>query len=243
MSGLGATFLVGLAFGAPPRFEGTLGFKTNPWGLGLFGNLYWDPYDSGPVDLDVGPGLAVYFFWYELQSSQRLTLLDGFVVATGQFAAEPGIFLRADDPDGPRVPSLRPLGRGRVELNLRNDALWLYSRSTGWTRHRPWAEYDPFRDTVFAEGLELSGEHSDALMVSPSGSATRKLWFYVEYTLEASLDVGWLDQVARGGVIVEKATPALSFDLDLYYSFMDSNIGGPGALLVMWYAPPARDAR
>jgi hypothetical protein len=121
--------------------------------------------------------------------------------------------------------------------------LWLNSRTTGWGRYRSWAEYDPFRDTVFPDGLELSGEHSDALMISPSGSAERKLWFYVEYTLESSVDVGWLDQVARGGIILEKATPALSFDFDVYYSFMDTNIGGPGVLVVMWYTPPRRADR
>ncbi len=46
--------------------------------------------------------------------------------------------------------------------------------------------------------------------------------------------------MARGGVILEKVTPALSFDIDLTYSFMDNRLGGPGAPLVMFYTPPPR---
>ena len=228
---------IALCLAGPPRFEGTLGAKTRPAGLALFGTTYWRVEDADAVDVDLGPGLAVYFFWYELQAAQRVTLLDGFVVATGQLAAEPGFFVRADDADGPRRPALRPLARGRVEVNLRNDLLWLYSRSTGWTRSRSWAEYDPFRDQVFDAGLELSGEQSGALMVSPSGAATRKLWVYAEFTLEASTGPGWLDRMVRGGVIVEKLTPSVSIDLDLYYSFMDTAVGGPGVLGVVWWTP------
>jgi hypothetical protein len=230
-------WLLTAALAASPRFEGVLGAKTNPAGLGLFGNLWWQPADG----LDVGPGAAVYFYWYEAQAALRHQLLGGFVVTTLQAAAEPGVFKRADDRDGPRQFMLRPLGRGRVEVNLRNDLLWLYSRSTGWTRDRSWAEYDPFRDQVFPEGVEWSGEQSVALMASPSGEAERKVWFYVETTLEASVDVGWLDQMARGGVILEKLTPTVSVDLDLYYSFMDTAVGGPGALVVVWWSPGPRD--
>lgn len=240
MLSLVATWILSAALAEPPRFEGIVGAQTRPAGLGLFGTVYWDVHDEGAVDVDIGPGLAVYFYWYELQSTQRLTLLDGFVVATGTLAAEPGAFLRADDREGPRRAQLRPLARGKVELNLRNDLLWLYSRTTGWSRYRTWAEYDTFKDQVFAEGLEGSLEHSDALMVSPSGASERKVWFYAEYTLESTRNVGWINQMARGGVILEKMTPALSFDLDVYYSFMDNRLGGPGALLVMFYTPPRR---
>ncbi len=225
--------LSGAALAASPHFEGTLGVKSNPVGLGLLGTVYWDATE----ELHVGPSGAVYFYWYEAAAAARYTLLEGFVIGTFQAAAEPGAFLRADDPQGPRRFSLRPLGRGRVEMNLRNDLLWLYSRSTGWTRNRAWAEYDPFRDQVFPEGWELSGEQSVALMASPSGSAERKVWLYVETTLEASAQVGWLDQMARGGLIVEKLTPTISIDLDLYYSFMDTAVGGPGVLAVVWWNP------
>ncbi len=59
-----------------------MGAQTRPAGLALFGTAYWDVHDQGAVDVDIGPGLAVYFYWYELQSTQRLALLDDFVVAT-----------------------------------------------------------------------------------------------------------------------------------------------------------------
>lgn len=229
--------LIATALAGPPAFEGTLGVKSNPAGLGLFGNVYWDAADTKAANLDVGPGLAVYFFWYELQAASRITLLEGFLVGSVQAAAEPGAFLRDDDRDAGRQFMLRPLGRARLELNVRNDLLWLYSRSTGWSRYRTWDEYDPFRDTSFRTGFELSGEQSVALMTSPSGGAERKVWFYVETTLEASVGPGWLDQMVRGGVILEKLTPSLSMDLDLYYSFMDTAVGGPGALVVLWWLP------
>lgn len=228
-------WLLSLALAAGPRFEGTLGAKSNPAGLGLLGSLWWTPREG----VDVGPSGAVYFYWYEAALAARGTLMGGFVIGTLQAAAEPGAFLRADDRDGPRRFGLRPLARGRVEVNLRDDRLWLYVRGTGWTRHRAWHEYDPFRDQVFARGLELSAEQSVALMVSPSGPAERKLWFYAETTLEASVQVGWLDRMVRGGLIVERLTPSVSIDLDLYHSFMDTAVGGPGVLGVIWWTPRA----
>ena len=38
-------------------------------------------------------------------------------------------------------------------------------------------------------------------------------------------------------MIVEKLTPSVSIDLDLYYSFMDTAVGGPGVLGVVWWTP------
>lgn len=226
-----------IALAAPPTLEGTLGIKTNPAGVALFASAWWDTSDT----VQLGPGLGVYFYWYELQAQARHTFLDGFMVTNVQAAAEPGVFLRADDRDGGRQPMLRPLVRAKVEFNLRNDLVWLYLRNVGWSRYRVWDEYDPFRDQVFDTGLEVSAEQSTALMISPSGTAERKVWFYVESTLEASIGPGWLDQVVRGGVIGEKITPAWSFDLDFYYSFMDTRIGGPGVLFVLWWHPPRTD--
>lgn len=226
---------------AGPSPEFTFGAKTRPVGMAALGSLWWDAGDT----VDLGAGLGVYFLWYELDAQARAVLAGGFLVATGQVAAEPGWFRRQTAPDGPREFMLRPLARGRVELNLRNDLVWLYLRNTGWTRYRAWAEYDFFRDKDFPAGPEWSIEHSTALMLSPSGSRERKVWFYAEITLEASArGVGWLDRLPRGGVIVEKLTPTLSFDLDFYYSLMPTRVGGPGVLAVLWWNPGAgrRDA-
>lgn len=228
--------LVGAALGGGPSTELTFGAKTRPVGMAALGSLWWDAGET----VDLGAGLGVYFYWYELDLQARAVVAGGFIVATGQVAAEPGWFRSQDEPDGPRRFMFRPLGRGRLEVNLRNDLVWLYIRNTGLTRVRPWAEYDPFRDKDFPAGPELSIEHSTALMLSPSGTSERKLWFYVEITLEASArGVGWLDRLPRAGVIGEKITPTLSFDLDLYYSLMPTKIGGPGVLGVLWWNPGA----
>ncbi len=133
--------------------ELTFGAKTRPAGMAVLSDVFHAPAEG----LDLGGGLDVYFYWYEAQLRARGVVLGGFLVANGWAVWEPGWFKRADDPDGPRVFSSRPLGRARLELNLRNDLLWLYVRNTGWARHRSVAEYDPFRDQVFPAGLELSG--------------------------------------------------------------------------------------
>lgn len=227
--------LLAAAFAAPiPEF--TFGAKTRPVGLAAIGSLWWEP----TPNVQVGPGLGVYFLWYELDLQARVTLADGFLVGSAWAAAEPGFYRRQTDPDGPRDAMLRPLARARLEMNLRNDLVWLYVRNTGLTRWRAWAEYDPFRDTDFPAGPELSIEHSTALMFSPSGSRDRKFWFYAEITLEASgRGVGWLDRLPRAGIIAEKLTPSLSADLDFYYSLMDTRIGGFGVLGVLWWTPGA----
>jgi hypothetical protein len=222
------------AWAAQPEL--TIGAKTNPAGLAILGDLWVPVADGAQAKTEVGPGLGVYFLWYEPALRVRQSLLGGFLVGNLWAGAEPGIYLRAEERDGPRVPAVRALGRARLELNLRNDLLWLYSRSTGVVRTHPFAEYDPFRDAVFV-GVERSGEQSVALMASPSGSADRKLWFYAEVTGEAAVGVGWTDRVLRGGVIGEQITPALSADLDLYWSFMDTAVGGPGVLVVVWVRP------
>ncbi|MCB9673092.1 MAG: hypothetical protein H6734_26715, partial [Alphaproteobacteria bacterium] len=201
---------------AGPRFEGTLGVKTTPAGLGLLGTAWWDVGET----TDLGPGGAIYFYWYELGLHARTTQLGGFFVGTLQAVAEPGVFKRAAAPDDPRDFMFRPLVRGRGEFNVRDDAVWLYSRTTGWSRHRAWAEYDTFQDRTFPMGLEASLEQSVALMGSPSGAAERKVWIYAETTLETSVRVGWLNRMVRGGVIVEKLSPSVSIDLDVSYSFM-----------------------
>lgn len=223
------------AASAAPAPEVTVGAKTNPAGMAVLTDLWFEPTEG----LQVGPGLDVYFYWYEVDLRARGVVYGGFLVLNGWAGIEPGWFKRADDPDAPRQFAPRALGRARLEVNVRNDLLWLYVRNTGWTRHRGFDEYDPFRDQVFPAGLELSGEHSTALMVSPSGSAERKVWLYGEITLEASQGVGWLDRLPRGGVILEKLTPTISMDFDFYWSLMDNNVGGPGGLFVLVWTPGA----
>lgn len=218
-----------------PWPEAMVGARTNPAGLGLWGDLWFEADRRG--DLEVGPGAGIFFFWYEAQAKARFTLLDGLLVLNAQGAAEPGWFIPADRPEGTRQFMLRPLGRLRAELNVRTDLWWLYSRTTGWTRSRAWAEYDPFNDVNFARGLELSIEEAVALMLSPSGKAKRKAWFYVEATLEGSRGIGWVNRRAHVGSILEKLTPTISLNLDAYYSFMDTRVGGPGVQVVLWVIP------
>lgn len=230
--------LIGVACAQGPFPEGMVGARTNPAGLGLWGQLWWEASDT----VELGTGVGVFFYWYEAQALARVTLLDGFLVLNGQLAAEPGAFKDASARDEPRRFRLRPLGRGRAELNVRNDAVWLYSRTTAWSRHRRVAEYDPFNDVVFPTGLEGTLEQATALMFSPSGAAERKVWVYGEATLEASVGIGWINRRAHLGVILEKLRPAVSVNLDTYYSFMDTAVGGPGAQVVVWWIPP-RDGR
>lgn len=227
---LGLAWLGTAALAIEPEL--TVGAKTRPAGLAVLSDLW-----LAPGEVQVGLGPDVYFYWYEADLRARATVLGGFLVLNGWAGWEPGWFVPADQRDGPRQFMSRPLGRARLEVNLRNDLFWLYLRNTGWSRHRSFDEYDPFRDQLFARGWELSGEHSTALMVSPSGSSERKVWFYGEITLEASVRNGWLDRLPRGGIIVEKLTPTISIDLDLYYSLMDNALGGPGVLAVMWWTP------
>lgn len=226
-----------LAHAAQPEI--TIGAKTNPAGLAVLGDLWFPLAESQVARTELSPALGVYFLWYEPALHVRETLLGGLLVLNAWAGAEPGFWLRAEAPEGPREFGLRALGRARVELNLRNDLVWLYSRSTGVFRTHPFPEYDPFRDAVFGT-TEWSGEQSVALMGSPSGSAERKLWIYVETTLEAAVGVGWTDRMIRGGLIGEQLTPALSADLDLYWSFMNTAVGGPGVLGVVWIRPVVR---
>ena len=226
--------LTAMAFADGPRPSLTIGARTPPLGAGLIGDLMWDVSD----DASVGAGLGVYFYWYEPSAKFRAQVLDGFLVFGGSAGVEPGWFRGPDRDSTRRVFSVRPLGRASMELNLRNDLFWLYNRNTGYARYRTRGEYDPFRDQSFTEGAELGGEESFALMVSPSGAAERKVWLYGEVTLEGATQVGFVDKRLRTGVILEKLTPAISIDLDLSYSFMDTRVGGPGALFVLWWAPP-----
>lgn len=224
---------------AGPVPEITIGAKTRLPGLAVLGDLWYTTGESKSAKTEVAPALGVYFYWYEPALHVRETLLGGFLVANVWAGAEPGAYVRADDRGGPRQVGVRALGRSRLELNLRNDLVWLYGRATGVVRTHPFDEYDPFRDAVFGP-VEASGESSVALMISPSGASERKLWFYVEGTLEGAVGVGTTDEVARGGVIGEKLTPALSADLDFYYSFVDTRLHGFGVLGVVWLRPPKR---
>ncbi len=233
---LGLLTVAALAEGPYPAF--VAGARTTPAGAAVWGDLWWTTTDDPRGPLEVGPGLGVFFYWYELQAQTRLTLGGGALVLLAQGAAEPGWFVRADDPDGPRAFELRPLGRLQANLNLRNHRVWLYDRLTVWGRNRSRDEFDPFRGATFARGLETSTENAVALMVSPGPDRPRKNWFYVEATLEASRGIGWINQRAHVGTILEQLTPALTLNLDAYYSFVDTRVGGPGAQFVLFWAPP-----
>ena len=219
------------ALAEPPRSLVTVGAKTHPWGLGGSALALWD---AGPVE--VGPYGGVYFYWYEASFMAQEVVLGGFLVLTGQGGVEPGWFFSADDPDAGRRFAVHPLGRGRIELNMRDDHFWLYSRSTGLYRRRSFAEHDPYRGADF--GLdEWSVEQSVALMGCLARQGERRWWLYFEGTLEAAVGVGWLDRMPRAGVLVEQLAPRISVDLDLYWSLMDTAVGGPGALFGLWWAP------
>jgi len=233
---LGLLAATALADGPYPAF--VAGARTTPAGAAMWGDLWWTTTDDPKGPLEVGPGLGIFFYWYELQAQTRLTLGGGALVLLAQGAGEPGWFVRGDDPDGPRTFELRPLGRLQANLNLRNHRVWLYDRLTVWARNRSRDEFDPFRGATFTRGLETSIENAVALMVSPGPDRPRKNWFYVEATLEASRNIGWINQRAHVGTILEKLTPALTLNLDAYYSFVDTRVGGPGAQFVLFWAPP-----
>ena len=223
--------LFGAALAASPSLELTFAAKTRPAGGAVIGGLMWDV-----EGVDVGPSLGVYFFWYELDAAVRKVWLGGLFVTSAWVGVEPGWFIPSDDAARRRTFGMRGLARTRLEINLRNDWVWLYSRTTPLVRLRQFEEYDPFRDQIL--NTEWAIEQSVALMGSPVHRDDRRLWIYAEITLEAEKTVGWLDILPRGGILVENLVPHLSFDLDVYYSLMDNKLGGLGGLLVVWWNPP-----
>lgn len=211
--------------------------RSHPAGGALTGALYWD---AGPVE--VGPYLGAYYYWYETAVAARGRVVGGFLVGSAWAGSELGWFIADDDRDGPRRWGPRPLGRARVEMNLRNDLAWLYTRSTGVVRNHAFREYDPYRDLVL-DGIELHGEQSVAAMLSPWHQADRRLWVYVEGTFEGVAGIGSTETMARGGLLGEQILPGVAFDLDFYWSFRDSPVvAGPGVLGVIWWEPPAKKA-
>ena len=213
--------------------------RSHPAGAGVTATLPWD---LGA--LSVGPAVGLYYYWYELDLFAQKTVLGGFLIASGWVGWEPGWFIHAedaDDPDRPRAWGPRALARGRLELNLRNDHAWLYSRSTGLFRHRSFAEYDPYRGAVL--DTEWSGEESIAVLGCPWRQGPRHWWLYAELTLEAETHVGWLERMPRAGLLVEELAPGVTVDLDGYWSLMDAPVGGPGVLGVIWWSPRIRPRR
>lgn len=206
--------------------------RSHPAGGALTGALFWD---AGPLQL--GPSLGAYWYWYEAAVAARGRVYGGFLVGSAWAGTELGWFVDDTDRDGGRRWGPRPLARARVEMNLRNDLAWLYTRSTGVFRYHPFREYDPYRDLVLA-GAEWHGEQSVAVMLSPWHREARHLWLYLEGTFEGVVGHGATDTVARGGLLGEQILPGVAFDLDLYWSFRDSPVvGGPGVLGVIWWEP------
>ncbi len=231
-----------MIFACSAAFAGPeLGFaaRTRPAGAAVFAAWFTEVSAQKSAKTELGGAFDVYFLWYEADVRVRETLLGGFLVLSGSGGVEPGFFVRDTDREGPRSFALRPIGRAQVELNVRDDRFWVYGRSNMLVRNHPFAEWDPFRYQVF-DGPEVTHENALALMASPSGTSERKLWFYAEGIAQDSWGVGPIDRNVRVGVIGEKMTPSLSFDVDGYWSFMDNGLGGPGVFGILFWVPPAK---
>lgn len=234
------------ALAAPITTTVLFGVKTRPVGLGLTGSVMVPAVATEQVTLAAGPAVALYYYWYEATAQARVVALGGLGVFTLQGGLEPGWYLPigASSRDWQaRRFSLRGLTRGTLELNLRNDHFWLYSRTIGVARGHSFPEYDPYRDLTLS-GLELSGEQAIATMVAPFGAWEREgrpkayAWFYAEGIfngLATGADrAGATDSSAHAGVILENVLPRWFIDLDGYYSFGPSPVlRGPGALVVV----------
>jgi hypothetical protein len=219
-----------------------LGFaaRTRPAGAAVLAAYYGTVADQQNVKTDLGGAFDVYFFWYEADARARASLLGGAIVVSGSGGVEPGFYVRDDAREDPRAFAVRPIGRAQVELNLRNDLAWLYARSNVLARYHPFPEWDPFRYVAF-EGTEVTHENAVAAMLSPSGTAVRKLWFYFEFIGQDSWGPGVIDRNIRLGVIGEKMSDSVSFDVDGYWSFMNNGLGGPGLFGILYWVPPPKN--
>lgn len=231
--------MIGLAAAALAGPELGFAARTRPAGAAVFAAVYGRAAASRSATTDLGAAFDVYFLWGEADARVRETILGGFLVLSASAGAEPGFFLPDGDRDGPRRATVRPIGRAQLDLNVRNDAFWLYGRSNVLGRVHPFREWDPFRYQVF-DGPELTHENAVALMASPTRRATGKPWFYVEGIAQDAWGIGPIDRNVRAGVIVEKLTPALTLDADGYWSFMDNGLGGPGLFAILFVVPPPR---
>lgn len=233
-----------------------LGVKTRPAGVGVTGSLMVPVVTTKSLSVSVGPYAALYYYWYEADAQVRLVALGGFAVLGIQGGVEPGAYLPLATREsgekgwGSREFSLRGIGRATLELNLRNDHAWLYTRTIGLARGHRFAEYDPYRDLELL-GTELSGEQAVAAMVAPFGAWSHTpagrdpykayAWLYGEGIFNGiaagTPDHGATDTSAHVGVILEQVIPKLYLDLDGYWSFGPSaKLAGPGALVVLTYS-------
>ncbi|MFZ5475461.1 MAG: hypothetical protein ACOZNI_01695 [Myxococcota bacterium] len=214
----------------------TFAAQSNPAGGAILSEILAD---TGVVE--VGPTADVYFYWYELDVKLRKQILGGFLIPWVQVGWEPGWFIPASDPTGERTWSPHLIGRAGLVMNLRNDKWWLYEKVVGTTRDRRMREWDPYKAAEL--GDELSVRNDLALMYAVSRQDERVWWVYAELTVEAEREWGWLQKQPRVGLLVEEIAPHLSVDLDLNWSLMDTAIGGPGVLGVVWWAPPINGKR
>ena len=183
--------------------------------------------------LKAGMSFSYFYYWAELGTKLQWRYLDGFLVADLQLAAEPGDFIRSSDRSR-RVPGLRGMVRGRLEMNLRTDAFWLYTRSTAVGRVRTFEEYDPFIDVVLDNELTVEQAIAPMLHLFSSGDDT-KLWLYVEGTVVAEVSRGLIEARPSVGMVYENLLDGFTINLDAYYGLKDGITEGFGLLLFAWW--------
>lgn len=221
------TVAIGLIALSSPEWLFTAAARTHPAGGYLGGEALFQ--------LDeryyLGPYAQYSFYWAELGAKLEARFGGRFVTGGLWLGIEPGFYVRATSPDpDERSAGLRGVARARIEVNLRGESLWLYSRSTAEGRLRSFAERDPYRDAVFDQ--ELSAEQALAFLVAPLPN----FWLYLEGTVAAAVDVGLLDLRPSAGIVLE-ASPSWTFDLDFYYSLREGPLEGFGVLLFVWWRP------
>ncbi|MBI4819559.1 MAG: hypothetical protein HY791_25020 [Deltaproteobacteria bacterium] len=217
--------------------------RTHPVG-GLVGfSAGYRIWETESFELRAGAYSSYAYYWAELGAQLEARYFGGLLVTTGWLGVEPGELIRAEDVPAaadptiswPRRAALRGVARARAELNLRGELLWLYERLTVEGRVRTFEEYDPYRDVRLS--TELTIESATAPMFRALSCWDISVWIYAELTAQAGVDVGLLELKPSGGLIVEELFAGFTFNLDVYHSLRDGPIGGPGALLYVWWRP------
>ena len=240
------------------RFSGSGGFITNPTGLFLrhdyslattllptiLGEGFWGDVEVGVYHLyqvfsnEFGAQLA----WQTEPALLRLSLDMGF---------EPGAFIEVDqtqsgviyDTDSTRASHLRRILRAQALVNFKLDSFWIYSRSSVLFRDRDFVEYDAFQEVTLQREVQL--EQATALFLpvvelpalAKKDGLRSRLWGYGEYTVGTLLGTDVRPNRVSMGVVTENfPAPYVGVNLDVFYSFANAPITGPGVIFVYFFA-------
>lgn len=240
------------------RFSGSGGLITNPTGLfvrhdyslattllpSLLGEGFWGDFEVGVYHLyqvfsnEFGTQLA----WQTDPPLLRLSLDMGI---------EPGAFIAVDpsqpgvtyDTNSERSFHLRGILRAQALVNFKLESFWIYSRSTMLWRDRDFVEYDAFQEVNLQREVQLEQATALFLPVVELPALAKKeglrstLWGYGEYTVGTLVGTDVRPNRVSVGIVTENfPAPYVGVNLDVFYSFANAPITGPGVIFVYFFA-------